>query len=279
MTASSLEPFVRDLRMPESVRWHDGCLWFCNWMASEIVVAEPATGRARIVSHSTVPIPFSIDWLPDGRLLATAGHLVVALDEDGSQSTYADLGLLLGRNVLNEIVIGPDGRTYVNGPGYDIMAGEKATTGSIYCVEQDGAPREVASGVHFGNGMAITPDGSTLIVAESHAARLTAFSIARDGSLHDRRVWASLPDGAAPDGICLGRDGTVWYADVPNQHCVRVHEGGTIAEIVEADRGCFDCALGGPTGTTLYIAAAVWDSGAVIRSPHRTGQILQTPTT
>jgi sugar lactone lactonase YvrE len=131
----------------------------------------------------------------------------------------------------------------------------------------------VADGIHFGNGMAITPDESTLIVAESHAARLTAFAIGEDGSLGDRRVWADLGEGAAPDGICLDAEGAVWYADVPNEHCVRVAEGGEMLGVVRADRGCFACMLGGADGQTLFIAAAEWDDDAGMVSPE-TGQLL-----
>jgi sugar lactone lactonase YvrE len=110
--------------------------------------------------------------------------------------------------------------------------------------------------------MAVTPDGSTLIVAESHGQRLTAFSITEDGSLADRRVWADLGDAAAPDGICLDADGACWYADVPNQHCVRVAEGGRVLATVDADRGCFACMLGGDDGRTLYVVANNWQDGA-----------------
>ena len=115
--------------------------------------------------------------------------------------------------------------------------------------------RQVADGVDFPNGMAVTPDDSTLIVAESYGRRLTAFDIAADGGLSNRRVWADLGDGT-PDGICLDAEGAVWYADVPNQRCVRVVEGGEVLQSVDVDRGCFACMLGGPDGATLFIVAA-----------------------
>ncbi|RWX61378.1 SMP-30/gluconolactonase/LRE family protein, partial [Mesorhizobium sp. M4B.F.Ca.ET.089.01.1.1] len=122
-------------------------------------------------------------------------------------------------------------------------------------------------------GMAVTPDNRTMIVAESHANRLTAFDIAEDGSLARRRVWADL-GGDYPDGICIDAEGCVWYADVPNQHCVRVREGGMKLDRVEADRGCFACMLGGPDGRTLYIAAAEWRGFEHMISDARTGQVL-----
>ena len=121
--------------------------------------------------------------------------------------------------------------------------------------------------------MAVTPDNSTLIIAESHAGRLTAFDIAPDGSLSNRRVWASLGQGA-PDGICIDSDGAVWYADVPNKRCVRVREGGEVLQTVELDRGCFACMLGGPDGRTLFVVAAEWHGMENMLDSPRTGQIL-----
>ena len=123
--------------------------------------------------------------------------------------------------------------------------------------------------------MAITPDNSTLIVAESYANRLTAFDIAADGGLSNRRVWADLGDGA-PDGICLDAEGAVWYADVPNQRCVRVREGGEVLQTVDVDRGCFACMLGGADGRTLFIMAADWPAAMDPAGP-RTGQVLTVP--
>lgn len=105
--------------------------------------------------------------------------------------------------------------------------------------------------------MAVTPDNKTLVVAESYRNRLTAFNISGDGSLLDRRVWAALGSGT-PDGICIDADGAVWYADVPNQRCVRVREGGEVLQTVDLDRGAFACMLGGADGTTLFMTAAHW---------------------
>ena len=123
--------------------------------------------------------------------------------------------------------------------------------------------------------MAVTPDGSTLIVVECHAQRLAAFTITADGSLTERRTWAELGDGAAPHGICLDAEGAVWYADVPNRHCRRVAEDGQLLDTVEVDRGCFACMLGGPDGRTLYIVATDWER---LDWQHgggeRTGQVL-----
>ena len=136
-----------------------------------------------------------------------------------------------------------------------MMAGEPFAPGVIDLVAPDGSARQVADGLAFPNGMLVLPDGLTLVVAESYAKRLTAFEIAADGSLSNRRLWADLGDGV-PDGICADDENAIWYADVPNKRCVRVREGGEVLQTVELDRGCFACALGGSNGTTLFIVAS-----------------------
>jgi sugar lactone lactonase YvrE len=251
----------------ESPRWHAGALWFADWMAGEVWAGDAVVAR--------VPsFPISLDWLPepDGRLLCVSGREGLLL-ADGA--LYADLRDLFAPP-WNELVVDAAGRAYVNYAGFDFPGGEFAP-GGIAVVEGGGATaRIVADGLAFPNGMAITDDGTTLIVAESYASRLTAFSVAPDGGLSERRVWAAVPD-SAPDGICLDTSGAVWYADVPNRHCVRVREGGEILDTVELDRGAFACALGGSDRRTLYIAAASWEGTAGIDPSAKTGRILAAP--
>jgi sugar lactone lactonase YvrE len=134
------------------------------------------------------------------------------------------------------------------------MPGEERKPGIVSVVRPDGSSEQVADDVWFPNGMAIIDD-STLIVAESHADRLTAWTLGPDGSLTDRRVWATLGQDEAPDGICVDASGAIWYASVPQQHCVRVAEGGEVLETVSADRGCFSCTLGGDDGRMLCVVA------------------------
>ena len=242
------------LVLGESTRWHEGRLWFCDWGAGEIVVVEE--GEPRVVARID-DLPFCIDWLPDGRLLVITGRgLLLRREPDGSLVTHADLTDLGGGFPWNDIAVDSRGRAYVNNIGFTFPGGEPAP-GLIAVVHPDGTARRVADGVMFPNGMAVTPDDRTLIVAESYAARLTAFAIGADGSLGERRTWASVGTGA-PDGICIDAEGAVWYADVPNQRCVRVREGGAVLRTVELDRGGFACALGGPDRTTLFITAATW---------------------
>ncbi|HEY5007521.1 MAG TPA: SMP-30/gluconolactonase/LRE family protein, partial [Caulobacteraceae bacterium] len=145
--------------------------------------------------------------------------------------------------------------------------------GTVVLITPGGTIRQVGGGIAFPNGMAITPDNATLIVADSWGRKLTAFDIAADGGLSAGRVWADLGDGA-PDGICIDADGCVWYADVPNKRCVRVREGGEVLQTAQFDRGCFACMLGGADGRTLFVTAAEWRGFEHMFDPARSGQVL-----
>lgn len=274
-SSPSLQPLVllSGLAFGESPRWRDARLWFCHWGAREVVAVD-AKGASEIVLHAPTTLPFSIDWLRDGRLLLVSGRegLLLRREADGALTTHADLRGLSDRG-WNEIVVDGRGVTYVNGVGFDMMAGEAFAPGQIALVAADGAARTVADGLAFPNGMAVTPDNATLIVAESYARRLTAFDIAADGSLGNRRIWADLGEGC-PDGICLDAEGAVWYADVPNRRCVRVREGGEVLATVALDRGCFACMLGGADGRTLFLMAAEWRGPEAMLGGARTGQML-----
>ena len=168
-------------------------------------------------------------------------------------------------------VVDGRGNVYVNGGGFD-RPGQK-TAGIIALITPDGSVRQVADGLNFPNGMAVTPDNSTLIIAESQSHKLTAFAIAADGSLSNRRVWADLGDGV-PDGICLDADKAVWYADVPNKRCVRVREGGAVLQMINLDRGGFACMLGGADRRTLFIVASEWHGFEKMMDGMGTGQLL-----
>jgi sugar lactone lactonase YvrE len=259
------------LAMGESPRWHDGRLFLSDWGAREIVAVNPDGRRATILEMDTAP--FSIDWLPDGRLLVISrdGRLA-AREADGTLHALADLSAL-SPHPWNEIVVDGRGNIYLNGIGFDFPGGEFAP-GLIALVTPDGAVRQVADGVAFPNGMAVTPDNRTLILGESYGECLTAWDIGPDGDLSNRRTWASTP-GDHPDGICLDTDGAAWYADVGAHHCVRVREGGEVLDTIETDRGCFACMLGGPDGRTLYIVAADWsDPARLFSGQTQTGRVL-----
>jgi len=258
----------------ESPRWHEERLWFSDWGTQEIVALDLEGNSEVIVRVSS--FPFCIDWLPDGRLLIVSAseRLLLRREPDGSLVTHADLGSL-SEHPWNDIVVDGRGNAYVGNIGFDFPEGEFAP-GIVALIAPDGSARQVADGVAFPNGMVMTPDNSTLILAESYGNRLTAFDIAADGGLSNRRVWADL-DGGVPDGICLDAEGAVWYADVPNKRCVRVREGGEVLQTIELDRGCFACMLGGIDGRTLFMVAREWDGLESTAGEERTGQILSAP--
>jgi len=268
--SSAREPRVllSGLAYVESPRWHDGRLWFAHWGAEEIVAVD-LDGHSEVVGHGPPGLGWSIEWLPDGRLLVT-GTGLTRREPDGSVVLHADLSQLSGD--WNEIVVDGRGNVYVNGR-CDFDPGPGDPPGIIALVTPDGAVRRVAEGIAFPNGMVVTPDNSTLIIAESFAGTLTAFDIAVDGSLSNRRVWA---EGVGPDGICLDAEGAVWAQLFGGNACVRVREGGEVLDTIELDRSPFACMLGGPDGQTLFILAAEWRGIEQVDEAlaARTGQVL-----
>ena len=250
------------LAMGESPRWHDERLWLSDWGAQEILAIDPH-GKADVEVRVPFALPFCIDWLLDRTLLIVSGRegLLMRREGNGSLLTHADLRF--SDKGWNEIVVDGRGNAYINGGS------------GIALITPSGSVRHVADNFAFANGMAITPDNATLIIAESHGKRLTAFAIGEDGSLSNRRLWANLYDGV-PDGICIDADNAVWYADVPNKRCVRVREGGEVLQTVKADRGCFACMLGGPDRRTLFMVVTEWRGMEKVAevAQARTGQVL-----
>ncbi len=277
------EPHVllSGLAYVESPRWHEGRLWFAHWGMAEVVAVD-LDGHSEVVAPGPPGLGWSIDWLPDGRLLVT-GHELMRLEPDGALVRHADLSGIDDHG-WNEIVVDGRGNVYVNSIGFDFGAGEEPGPGCIALVTPDGQVREVADEVQFPNGMAVSPDNSTLIVSESFAGCLTAFDIADDGTLSKRRVWA---DGLGPDSICLDAEGAIWTHsadtrphtgrdDSPEGECVRVREGGEIVQRIELDRAGFACALGGADRRTLFMLAAEWNGIENVDDAiaKRTGQVL-----
>jgi len=237
----------------ESPRWNGERLYFSDWSAGEVVAVD-LNGQSEVIARVD-SLPLCTAWLPDGRLVIVSSRdgRLLCRESDGSLITYADLG----QPGWNDIVADGRGHVYVNRAGFNPMTGEAFQPGFVFLATPDGPVRQVADDIAFPNGMAVTADNSTLIVADSYRHNLVAFDIDPDGSLSNRRTWADLGDGT-PDGICTDAHGAVWYADVPHRRCVRVAEGGTVLQTVELDRGGFACALGGPARTTLFIVAAEW---------------------
>jgi sugar lactone lactonase YvrE len=258
----------------EQPRWHRDRLWFSDWGTQEVIAVD-LRGDSEVVLKGRA-FPLCVDWLPDGRLLVVSARegLLLRQEPDGSLVTHGDLGSLSNPPAGNELVVDGRGNAYVNGGGFDLMAGADFAPGIVALVAPDGSARQVADGLAFPNGMLIMPDDQTLIVSESYARRLTAFEIATDGSLTNRRIWADLGDGV-PDGICADAEDAVWYADVPNKRCVRVREGGEVLQTVDLDRGCFACALGGPDRATLFMIANEWTGPANMLQGRNT-QVLAT---
>jgi sugar lactone lactonase YvrE len=264
---TELGPILTDLGLIESPRWHDGRLVFSDWGARTVLALDPDGHTETLVTVDGM-MPFCLDRRPDGRLLVLTEAGLMAKEPDGTLSVFADLDGL-SDFAWNDIVVDGRGNSYINNIGFEF--GGEFAPGLIALVTPDGSARQVADGLAFPNGMAVTPDNSTLIVAESYGGVLTAYDIDKDGSLSGRRVWADLA-GAAPDGICLDAEGAAWFAEVPGHRCVRVAEGGEIRQIVESDLGCFACMLGGADRRTLYVTAAAWPDAMTPGS--RTGQIL-----
>jgi sugar lactone lactonase YvrE len=261
------------LGIPESPRWHEGRLWFCNWIDRQ-VVAVGLDGKPEVMltrDPDSHPMGYSIDWLPNGRLLVT-GDKLRRQEPDRSMVTHAE-------QRANEIVVDGRGNIYLNGADFNFVAGEAPRPGYIKLITPDGELRQVASDIQFPNGMVITPDDRTLIISESFAGRLTAFDIDADGSLSNRRVFA---DGLGPDGICLDTEGAVWVGTA-GFSVARVAEGGEVLQRVELgeNRAPFALMLGGPDRRTLFIMTAEWRAadGHVanldrLTNGPRTGEIL-----
>src|SRR4051794_34361513 len=248
-----MEILMDGLAFGESPRWHDGRLWLSDWAAGEVLAVDPATREREVVARVDA-FPFCLAFDADGRLLiVTSDGRLLRRADDGSLGPVADLHAL-SEHALNELVRAPDDVLFVNGIGYE-MGGEDPHEGFVAALAPGAAARRVAEGLAFPNGMEVTDDGRTLIVAESHTSRLTAFTIGDRGELTDRRTWAHVPD-SAPDGICLDPQGGVWYGDVPNQCAVRVAEGGEVLDRIQTDRGCFAVALS--DDRTLFCVTMRW---------------------
>lgn len=258
----------------ESPRWHDGRLWFCNWGAQEIRTLDES-GNSAVIARGPKPAGYCIDFLPDGRLLVTGEDRLLRREPDGSFDTHADLSAL-GKG-WNEVTVDGRGNIYVNSVGFN-FGQEEFRPGTIALIAPDGTSRQVADNIMFPNGMVVTPDNAMLVIAESWAHRLTAFDIARDGGLVNRRVWAQV-DG---DGICLDADGAIWCSGVSGgkPECLRVREGEVLQRI-GLDSACFACMLGGQDGKTLFLMNADWlgveRMGELFRSTTGKVQTMRAP--
>lgn len=278
---------IDGLAFTECPRWRDGRLYFSDQHTYR-VFAISLDGKAEVLARVEGK-PSGLGFLPDGSLLivSMSDRRILRRTQDGSLENYADLSHLAPWH-LNDMLVDRDGRAWVGNFGFDLHGGAPATTTVLICVERDRAARVVAEGLGFPNGMVLTPDEKTLIVAESFLNRLSAFSV-DGGDLGERRTWASfgeLPTSTnvgeilakvevAPDGICLDAEGAVWVADAVHNRVLRVQEGGAILEeISTGDTGAFACMLGGEDGCTLFICAAPTFVEAEASAHHRSSILM-----
>ncbi len=277
ITASVL---ASGLYFGEGPRWHAGRLWFSDFYDHAVKSVDLAgTVRTELTIDDH---PSGLGWLPDGRLLVVSMNRrqLLRVDGDGVR-VHADLATVAAHRA-NDMVVDAAGRAYVGNFGFALDAALEARgvegvladhpTAQLARVDPDGSVHAAAADLHFPNGMVITPDGRTLIVAETLALRLSAYDVAADGSLSNGRVWAPL-GLRAPDGICLDATGHVWIANAIAAECVRVAPGGAIVETVQTDQPCFACMLGGEDGRTLFMMTAP-SSMASIAGAAREGRIL-----
>ena len=239
------------LAFAEAPRWHEGALWFSDFFQHQVLRVD-AQGRSQVMAQ--VPgQPSGLGWAPDGRLLVVSmlDHRLMRLDP-GGLVTAAELGAF-ATGPCNDMVVDARGGAYIGNFGFDLFAEpvERRSAALVY-VAPEGVARIAAEGLEFPNGAVITPDGSTLIVAETYGRRLTAFRIGAGGSLHERRVWADLGK-VAPDGICLDAEGAVWVASPRTNEFLRVLEGGTVADRIACGQQAIACALGGADGKRLFM--------------------------
>ncbi|MFX1363332.1 MAG: SMP-30/gluconolactonase/LRE family protein [Promethearchaeota archaeon] len=244
---------LEGLKFPEGPRWHDERLWFSDMRSRKVTVVD-LNGNSEIIAE--VPNrPSGLGWLPDGSLLIVSmedRHLL-RLDADGL-TELADLSKLISFSI-NDMVVDKEGRSYIGSFGFDYLNNKSFNSAEIVLVSPQGEARIVADNMDFPNGMVITPDDKTLIVAETYAFQLTAFDILDDGSLTKRRVWANL-ESLPPDGICLDAEGAIWVATPNHSSVVRVLEGGKITHKVNVSTEAYACMLGGPDRDILFICTS-----------------------
>jgi len=254
---------VDGLDFGEGPRWRDGQLWYSDFFQHRVYTVT-ADGQRETVLDLGEEQPSGLGWLPDGDLLVVGMLGRRILRYDGTEvSVHAELGHIATSH-CNDMVVDRRGNAYVGNFGFDYGAGQAPAGAALALVRPDGSTLAVAEDLQFPNGAVITPDGMTLVVGETFGSRYCAFTVATDGTLSDRRIWAEVP-GRMPDGCCLDAAGGIWFADAIRPEVVRVVEGGEITDAVEVPQRAFACMLGGDQGTTLFVITAPSDPQAGLR--------------
>jgi sugar lactone lactonase YvrE len=250
-----LETVSEGLSFGEAPRWHDGRLYFSDIHAHRVEVLG-LDGTRQTVATFDGPVS-GLGWLPDGRLLVVSMHdkRVLRAEKDGSFEVHADISAL-ATGFANDMVVASNGTAFVGNFGFSLHPPETPRTAVLAKVSIDGSVSVAASDLEFPNGMVITPDGATIVVAESRGRRLTAFDLSPDGVLSNRRHWAALPDGAFPDGICLNEAGAIWVASPSSCEVLCMLEGGEVIDRIATRQQAIACMLGGASRKTLYILTA-----------------------
>jgi sugar lactone lactonase YvrE len=268
--ARTLKTLLDGLAFPEGPRWRGGRLWFSDMHAHEVVAMAP-DGARETVFKAEGPVS-GLGWLPDGRMLVVSmqDRRLLRIEKDGSAVTHGDLSGVATGN-CNDMVVDAAGRAYVGnfGDGYPRGPVQPA---KMARVDPDGRVSVAADELVFPNGAVITPDGKTLVVGETFAGRMTAYDVAADGGLSNRRVWGALPQGAVPDGCCLDAEGAIWIASPTTNDVIRLAEGGEVKERITADQGVYACMLGGDERQTLYLLTCASSDPAACAAD-RTGRI------
>ncbi len=234
----------------EGPRWHDGRLWISDIFRRKVLTLDP-DGRVETVIE--VPgRPSGLGFLPNGTpLIVSMKDRRLLRLEDGGLVCHAELGPLVTGDT-NDMVVDALGRAYVGNLGFDLFGGADFRNANMIMVSPEGEAQVVAEEVAFPNGAVILPGGEVLVVAETFGHRLTAFDVASDGTLSNRRVFADLSEHD-PDGICLDQEGAIWVSAFDQDVFLRVREGGTVTHRVDVTgRRAVACQLGGSDGHTLF---------------------------